>query len=119
MNDIGLHDSIYSPGSYISEDEFFMIAAYVDDCIIAAKNEDKSVKYMSLLKNKFTLKKLSFMLNGKLEMDILGLDLNYNRDKGIIQLNITNYIEKILKNIKNLYPKRRKLIAYLIFISMS
>ena len=59
------------------------------------------------------------MLNGKLEMDILGLDLNYNRDKGIIQLNITNYIEKILKNIKNLYPKRRKLIAYLIFISMS
>lgn len=68
--------------------------------------------------NKFTLKKLGFMLNSKLETGILGLDLNYNRDKGIIQLNITNYIEKILKNIKNLYPKRKKLIAYLTFTSM-
>lgn len=48
MNDIGLHDSIYSPGLYISEDESFMIAAYVDDCISAAKNEDKLGKYMNL-----------------------------------------------------------------------
>lgn len=50
MNAIGLHDSIYSPGLYISEDEFIMTADYGDNCIIAAKNDDKLVKYMKLLK---------------------------------------------------------------------
>lgn len=94
INSIGLHDSIYSPELCVSEDESIIIAAYVDDCLIAAKDEEKLVKYMKLLKNKFALKELNFMNHDKLETDLSGLDLSYNREKGTIQLNITRYIEK-------------------------
>ena len=109
MNSIGLHDSIYSPGLYVSEDESIMIAAYVDDCIIAAEQEDKLEQYMKILKNKFALKELGFMINNQLKTDILGLDLNYDRTEGIIQLNIKNYIEKMFEDYKEIISRKEKI----------
>ncbi len=109
MNSIGLHDFIYSPGLFVFKDKSIMIAACVDDILD---------QHMTILKNKFTLKELGFMKHDKLETDLLGLDLNYTREKGIIQLNITRYIEKMFEEYKEIVCKKKKLIAYLTFISM-
>ena len=108
MNSIGLHDSIHSPGLYVSEDESIMIAAYVDDCIIADENEDDLEKYMEILKDKLAFKELGFMTNNQMKTDILGLDLNYDRTKGIIQLSMNNHIGKIFEGYEEIISKKVK-----------
>lgn len=64
------------------------------------------------------MKELGFMIYGKLEMNILGIDLNYNREKGIIQLIITSNIEKVFEEYKEIIFKRRKLTVCLAFTSI-
>lgn len=86
-----------------------MIAAYVDDCIIAAEKEDKLEHYMKILKNRFALKELGFMKNNQLKTDILGLDLDYDRAEGIIQLNIKNYIEKMFEDYEEIISRKEKI----------
>ena len=75
MNSIGLYDSIYSPGLFISSDGNVMIAAYVDDCIIAASSDKLINEYISKMKEKFSLKEIDLMRNNILDTDILGIDL--------------------------------------------
>lgn len=55
------------------------------------------------------MKELGFMIYGKLEMNILGIDLNYNREKGIIQLIITSNIEKVFEEYKEIIFKKKKI----------
>lgn len=96
MNTLDLYDSIYSPGLYSSLDGSVMIAAYVDDCIIAAKTDKIIDEYMEKLRNKFSLKELGKLDNGILDTDILGLDLKYDKKMGKITLKMESYITKLM-----------------------
>lgn len=59
------------------------------------------------------------MINNQLETDILGLDLNYDGEKGILQWNIKNYIEETMRNYEKVISverKNRKIPVFQIFI---
>ena len=100
MNSIRLYDYIYSPGLFISLHFHVMIAAYVDDCIMAAISDKLLDKYLSKKKENFLLKEIGVMKNNFLDTDILGIDLIYKRNEGIVQSNMKNYIEKLANEYK-------------------
>ncbi|EGA56282.1 YJL113W-like protein [Saccharomyces cerevisiae FostersB] len=49
LNGIGLKDNSYTPGLYQTEDKNLMIAVYVDDCVIAASNEQRLDEFINKL----------------------------------------------------------------------
>ena len=49
------------------------------------------------------------MIHSKLEADMLGIDLDYNREKGIIRLIIPSNIEKIFEEYKEIIFKKKKI----------
>lgn len=59
------------------------------------------------------------MTNNQLETDILGLDLSYDGEKGILQWNIKNYIGETIRNYEKVISverKNRKIPVHQIFI---
>lgn len=101
MNSIGLYDNIYSPGLYTSKDCKTMIAAYVDDCIVAAETDEKLDDIINKLDKRFSLKIVGVMKQDILETDILGMDLEYDYKKGIVELGMESYIT----TLKDQYPE--------------
>ena len=100
MNEMGLYDSIYSPGLFVSKNGNIMIAAYVDDCIVAARTEQDLDEFIKKLETRFSLKIVGTMKNNVLDTDILGMDLHYNYEKGNITLSMESYIRRL----KDDYP---------------
>ncbi|KAK5961308.1 uncharacterized protein PWA37_001160 [Arxiozyma heterogenica] len=97
MNGMGLYDNIYSPGLFVSKDGNLMIAAYVDDCIIAARTDQELDEFINTLEKQFSIKIVGGMKNNMLNTDILGMDLNYDYEKGEIALSMTSYIKRLEK----------------------
>ncbi|KAK5960334.1 uncharacterized protein PWA37_002408 [Arxiozyma heterogenica] len=97
VNGMGLYDDIYSPGLFVSKDGNFMIAAYVDDCIIATRTDQKLDEFINALKKQFSLKIVGEMKDIMLNTDILGMNLDYDYKKGEIALSMTSYIKRLEK----------------------
>lgn len=95
MNKLGLFDSIYSPGLFVSKDRKIMIAAYVDDCVVAAESDADLDNIIEKLKSRFSLKIVGTMENDKLSTDILGMDLIYDYNMGKVTLSMESYIAKL------------------------
>ena len=100
MNSIGLYDNVYSPGFYVSKNKKIMVAAYVDDCILAAENDEELDKIEQILRDRFSLKIVGVMKENKLDTDILGMDLHYDYNEGTITLGMKSYITRL----KEQYP---------------
>jgi len=98
MNSLELYDTEYTPGLFKNKASTLMIAVYVDDCVIAAKSKELLEKFINDLRNKFELKIVGTMKNGILETVVLGMDLDYNYEKGKVSLSLEAYINSIEKN---------------------
>lgn len=78
LNKHGYYDTAYSVGLFMSKDKTKMIAAYVDDTLIAAPTEEGIDNIIKMFKEEFTLKIVGTMIGNCLNTDILGMDLNYD-----------------------------------------
>ena len=104
LNKFDFYDTEHSPGLFISRDKRKMIAAYVDDTLIAAKNEKEIDEIIKMFKKRFDLKIIGTMKNKKLCTDILGLDLAYDLQNNVATLSLESYI----KNMETGYPEITK-----------
>lgn len=82
------YDTEHAPGLFISKDEEKIIAAYVDDTLIAAKNEEEIDKIIRMFQKSFDLKIIGIMNDRRLRTDILGLDLDYDLNKVVATLSL-------------------------------
>ncbi|CCH59650.1 hypothetical protein TBLA_0B08350 [Henningerozyma blattae CBS 6284] len=95
MNSHDFYDTEFAPGLFVSSDGNKRIAAYVDDCVLAADTEEDLDEIIEMFKNTFEIKAIVIMNEEKqLETDILGIDLKYDLNKGIITLSMKSYIDK-------------------------
>ena len=101
LNKFDFYDTEHTPGLFISRDKRKMIAAYVDDTLIAAKNEKEIEEIIKMFKKRFDLKIIGTMENKKLCTDILGLDLEYDLQSNVATLSLESYI----KNMETGYPE--------------
>lgn len=108
LNSIGLKDNTYTPGLYQSKDKKLMIAVYVDDCVIAASDEQRLDDFISNLENTFELKITGTLIDDILDTDILGMDLIYNKKLGTVDLTLKSFIEKMGEKYKKELDKVRK-----------
>ena len=99
MNKLGYHDTPYTPGLYVSEDGQAMIGTYVDDCLIVAPTQKKLQEISEKIEKEFSVKTVASMSKNKFDADVLGLDLHYDRKRGIVTLCPTTYIENIIDTI--------------------
>ncbi|CAI4054592.1 uncharacterized protein SKDI_01G0670 [Saccharomyces kudriavzevii IFO 1802] len=108
LNSIGLKDNTYTPGLYQSEDKNLMIAVYVDDCVIAADDEQRLDEFINELESNFELKITGTLIDDVLDTDILGMDLVYNKKLGTIDLTLKSFIERMTEKYKKELEKVRK-----------
>lgn len=108
LNGIGLKDNSYTPGLYQTEDKNLMIAVYVDDCVIAASNEQRLDEFINKLKSNFELKITGTLIDDVLDTDILGMDLVYNKRLGTIDLTLKSFINRMDKKYNEELKKIRK-----------
>ncbi|CCH59369.1 hypothetical protein TBLA_0B05400 [Henningerozyma blattae CBS 6284] len=95
MNSYDFYDTEFAPVLFASSDGNKLIAAYVDDCVLAAETEEDLDEIIEMFKNTFELKVIGIMNEEKqLEPDILGIDLKYDLNKGIVTLSMKSYIDK-------------------------
>ena len=99
MNKKNFYDNELSPGFFISRDGEAMIAVYVDDCLLAAKTEEKLDELVKLPTQGFELKFTGALKDdGVFESDVLGMDLSYDVKKSVAKLSLEKYIGKISKD---------------------
>lgn len=118
MNKNGYLDSFCSPGFYVQEDPNSMVAAYVDDTMIAGYEEDKIDEVIDMFEKEFELKIIGEMKNNILSTDVLGLDLDYDLDRGEATLSLESYIDRMIvdypefKNSKEQTPHKSKYVFH-------
>ena len=99
MNKNEFYDNEFSPGFFTSRDGLAMIAVYVDNCLLAAKTEEKLDGLVKMLTEGFELKSTGILNDGGVfESDVLGMDLSYDVKKGVAKLSLEKYIGKISKD---------------------
>lgn len=107
LNKHGYYDTAYSAGLFMSNDKTNMIAAYVDDTLIAAPSEEGIDEIIKMFEEEFTLKIVGNMIGNNLNTDILGMDLNYDMSKGTATLSLESYITRWEKELAGKLHKRR------------
>ena len=73
-----------------------MIGTYVDDCIIAASNPEQLEHITSLIASKFSVKTVATMQDDIFQADVLGIDLRYDRKRGMVSLSLETYITNMI-----------------------
>lgn len=64
---------------YVSQDDNTVIAAYVDDTMISAPDEDTLDRIIDMFKQEFDLEEDGITdSNGIVDVDVLGIDLIYD-----------------------------------------
>ena len=96
MRDLHYHDSAFTPGLYVASDGKSMIGTYVDDCVIAAESTDLLERITSLIEEKFSVKTVATMQDDIFQADVLGIDLRYDRKRGIISMSLETYINTMV-----------------------
>ena len=111
MHGFGYKDERFSPGLYVAEDGQSMIGTYVDDCIIAASNPGLLEHITSLIASKISVKTVATMQDDIFEADVPGIDLHYDKKRGMVSLSLEMYIETVVKtfcdDIVNMEKNRR------------
>ena len=79
---------------------FVYLILYVDDIILASSNESLWTNIKQILMREFSMKDQGILRN------FLGLQIDYDRSKGILKIHQSSYIQKILKrfNFENANP---------------
>ncbi|KAK3888840.1 hypothetical protein Pcinc_007106 [Petrolisthes cinctipes] len=91
LRELGFVQTSGDPCIYVNLEEFFIVAVYVDDIILACNCDDKVRKVKDSLASQFKLKDL-----GELQY-FLGVKVVQNTVKGQIWIGQPLYIENILK----------------------
>ena len=96
MHGFGYKDERFSPGLYVAEDGQSMIGTYVDDCIIAASNPGLLEHITSLIASKISVKTVATMQDDIFEADVPGIDLHYDKKRGMVSLSLETYITNMI-----------------------
>jgi hypothetical protein len=101
INKLGFINLISESSIFINKELNIIISLYVDDLAIIGPNLDTIKSFITELKKYFKLKDLGLI------KDYLGVQIDYDLNKGILKLNQTNYLNKVLDrfNIDNKNPK--------------
>ena len=89
---IGFKQSASDPFIYTTEGETVILAVYVDDIILATKDERKLIQVKMAIANKFTVKHIELKCELKY---IIGVNIHYSENG--IWIGQRNYTENVLK----------------------
>ena len=111
MRDLHYHDSAFTPGLYVASDGKSMIGTYVDDCVIAVESTDLLERITSLIEEEFSVKTVATMQDDIFQADVLGIDLRYDRKRGIISMSLETYINTMVTTYyQDVVEKTRKIM---------
>ena len=101
INKLGFINLISETSIFINKELNIIISLYVDDLAIIGPNINDIKSFIIELKKYFKLKDL-----GPIK-DYLGVEINYDLNKGTLKLSQTKYLNKVLErfNISNKNPK--------------
>ena len=104
---LGFNSLISENSIFINKELNIIISLYVDDLAIIGPNLDTIKSFIKELTKYFKLKDLGLI------KDYLGVDIDYDLNKGILKLSQTKYLTKVLErfNISNKTPKYTPLKA--------
>ena len=109
MHGFGYKDEKFWPGLRVAKDGQSMIGTYVDDCIVAASNLEPLDQITNLIASKFSVKTAVALQDDIFEADVLGIDLHYDRKRGMVSLSLETYITNMINTYYgNLIEKNRK-----------
>ena len=75
LNKNNFYDTVHPPGLFLNEEKNVMIAAYVDDTIIAGKTEEGIDRIITMFETEFTLNVVGKTVDKFLSTNIFGSDL--------------------------------------------
>jgi hypothetical protein len=90
MRSLGFNVATSDPCLYILKKRMLYILLYVDECMIIGRSMEDINWVKQELSKKFDMKDL-----GKLK-DFLGIEINYDKQNGILEISNKAYIEKML-----------------------
>lgn len=99
----GFKNILSEPNIYINTDLKLIICVYVDDLAVLGTSEENILSFIKDLKKEIDIK-----IIGPIK-DYLGIEVDYNREKGIMRLTQVKYIEKIIQK----YAKGKMLTKYI------
>jgi Reverse transcriptase (RNA-dependent DNA polymerase)/gag-polypeptide of LTR copia-type/Integrase core domain len=101
IKELGFVNLINETSIFIHKDLNIIISLYVDDLAIIAPDQATIKNFILRLKKHFKLKDLGLI------KDYLGVEIDYDYDKGTLKLSQTKYLNKVLErfNISNKNPK--------------
>ena len=104
---LGFKSLISENSIFINKELNIIISLYVDDLAIIGPNLNNIKSFIKELTKYFKLKDLGLI------KDYLGVEIDYDLNKGILKLNQTKYLTKVLErfNISNKNPKYTPLKA--------
>ena len=107
INKLGFISLISENSIFINKELNIIISLYVDDLAIIGPNLNTIKSFIKELKKYFKLKDLGLI------KDYLGVEIDYDLNKGTLKLNQTKYLNKVLErfNINNKNPKYTPLKA--------
>lgn len=86
-----------------------MIVAYVDNTMIAAETDEEIDKIIKMFEEEFELKIVGTLKDNALKNDIIGLNVAYDRAKGVATLSLESYIRRIAPEYPHLIDMREKM----------
>ena len=97
INKLGFISLISENSIFINKELNIIISLYVDDLAIIGPNLNTIKSFIKELKKYFKLKDLGLI------KDYLGVEIDYDLNKGTLKLNQTKYLNKVLErfNISN------------------
>jgi hypothetical protein len=91
VNKLGFRALRQEPCIFINKAKDLIICVYVDDLTIISPNINLINSFIAKIKEYFNIKELGLI------KDYLGIDIDYNLDKGIMKLNQKKYIDKLVE----------------------
>jgi hypothetical protein len=92
MAEFGLEASMHDASLFHSEDNTLVVAAHVDDLTISGPDEQIK-RFIAFLKTKFTLTTESTVT------DLLGMEINYDRNSGSLTMSQEQKVDALLKDM--------------------
>lgn len=93
LNESGFTATHVEPCLFYSKENDAIVNVYVDDLLILSKDLKTIEDIKNLLSSKFEMKDLG------VSNHILGMRINYNRDIGFAQIDLSGYIERCLTDL--------------------
>jgi len=91
VNKLGFRALKQEPCIFINKAKDLIICVYVDDLAIISPDINLINSFITKIKEYFNIKELGLI------KDYLGIDVDYNLEKGIMKLNQKKYIDKLVE----------------------